>query len=216
MLTCVDFSDPGPPIIFCEDSITKVISVDTGGGGCTVTADFSYINSGGNTVDFTDLSTGNPNNPNFWSWTFGDGSPLSNLQNPSYTYSAPGNYTVILHISDPFALCSDSIQKIISIDTSGGGTGIGNLIKNVVSEFGQLYPNPVSDNGMMNIVLDQPAEVRLTIWNTLGQAVYNKQFELNAGANPINMDLSGLAVGLYYTRIIANNDKVYLQKFVKQ
>lgn len=43
-------------------------------------------------VKFTDQSSGNPK---FWNWDFGNGQ-ISNLQNPSVTYSAPGTYTVTL------------------------------------------------------------------------------------------------------------------------
>jgi PKD repeat protein len=44
------------------------------------------------TVQFTDYSTRNPNQ---WYWNFGD-NQTSPLQNPSHTYTAPGNYTVRL------------------------------------------------------------------------------------------------------------------------
>ncbi|WP_394698775.1 PKD domain-containing protein [uncultured Methanoregula sp.] len=44
------------------------------------------------TVRFTDTSTGSPRS---WSWDFGDGN-TSARENPVYTYSQPGNYTVTL------------------------------------------------------------------------------------------------------------------------
>lgn len=44
------------------------------------------------TVQFTDLSTGNPTQ---WNWDFGDGS-TSTDQNPEHTYTTPGTYTVTL------------------------------------------------------------------------------------------------------------------------
>lgn len=48
------------------------------------------------TVQFTNLSTGNPTN---YSWTFGN-SNTSVLQNPSATYVVPGTYTVSLTASN--------------------------------------------------------------------------------------------------------------------
>lgn len=48
---------------------------------------------GPETISFTDQSTGATN----WSWEFPGGNPTtSTLQNPSVTYSTPGNYDVIL------------------------------------------------------------------------------------------------------------------------
>ena len=43
-------------------------------------------------VTFTDSSSGSPTS---WSWNFGDGA-TSTVQNPTHTYSAAGNYTVVL------------------------------------------------------------------------------------------------------------------------
>ena len=51
-------------------------------------------------------------------WDFGDGSPVSNQQNPSHTYTIPGNYTVTLSVTTG-AGCSSSTPAThsIKIDT---------------------------------------------------------------------------------------------------
>ena len=50
-------------------------------------------------VTFTDESTGDVDT---WSWDFdNDGTEDSNEQNPTYTYNAPGDYTVALTVSGP-------------------------------------------------------------------------------------------------------------------
>jgi|GEM_PF-6484963 len=62
-------------------------------------ADFSADVTSGEvplTVSFIDESTGSPTE---WKWNFGDGSDIidgntSDYQNPTHTYSKPGNYTV--------------------------------------------------------------------------------------------------------------------------
>jgi gliding motility-associated-like protein len=52
----------------------------------------------GQTVQFTDLSTGNPTT---WNWAFPGGAPAtSTLQNPTVTYNSPGNYNVSLSASN--------------------------------------------------------------------------------------------------------------------
>ena len=55
-------------------------------------ANYSYIDQGGGTIQFTDLSL---NNPTSWVWDFGDGN-TSTQQNPAHTFAAEGNYEVCL------------------------------------------------------------------------------------------------------------------------
>ncbi|MCI5092215.1 MAG: PKD domain-containing protein [Phaeodactylibacter sp.] len=57
-------------------------------------SNFTYMNSELE-VDFTDIST---NIPDTWFWTFGDGNS-SAAQNPTHTFSSPGNYLVCLQAS---------------------------------------------------------------------------------------------------------------------
>jgi PKD repeat protein len=49
------------------------------------------------TVEFTDIST---NDPDTWNWNFGDHSAPSTDQNPVHIYTKPGRYTVTLHVSN--------------------------------------------------------------------------------------------------------------------
>ena len=57
------------------------------------TADFTYTTSLLE-VTFTDESSDSDGSIASWSWDFGDGIGTSELQNPSYTYTAAGIYTV--------------------------------------------------------------------------------------------------------------------------
>lgn len=59
----------------------------------------------GDTIQFTDTSTGEPT---AWAWNFGDGT-LSTLQNPTKTYAAPGTYNVSLLVSNGAG--SDSVVR---------------------------------------------------------------------------------------------------------
>jgi len=77
--------------------------------GPPVAAFASYPTSGAAplTVDFTDLSTGDPTS---WDWDFGDGIGTSSDQNPSYTYNADGTYTVTLTATNAYGF--DEEQKV--------------------------------------------------------------------------------------------------------
>src|SRR5258708_29105702 len=65
-----------------------------------LTADFSATVTMGcaplDSVQFTDLSTGNPNS---WTWNFGN-SNGSSVQNPVAYYPLPGVYTVTLTVGN--------------------------------------------------------------------------------------------------------------------
>jgi gliding motility-associated-like protein len=141
----------------------------TDGNGCTdVEVQASVITVIGPTVDFvadtlvgcdslfvsfTDLSV--PTAPiTAWSWNFGDGSPVSTLQNPTHTYFATGNYTVSLTVTDAdgcvrtrtrnqyirvsaplaaFTLDDTLTCAGVNINFANGSTGAGN---NYVWDFG--------------------------------------------------------------------------------
>jgi len=64
------------------------------------------------TVDFTDLSTGNPTS---WSWDFGDGG-ASTEENPSHIYTDPGTYTVILTASNSCGSDSETRTGYITVN----------------------------------------------------------------------------------------------------
>lgn len=69
----------------------------TGCGAASVVANFESNTSSvyeGQSVTFTDLSTGNPTT---WAWVFEGGTPAtSSEQNPAVVYNTPGNYDVTL------------------------------------------------------------------------------------------------------------------------
>jgi gliding motility-associated-like protein len=84
------------------------------------------------TVYFTDLSTGNPTT---WSWNFGDLTTLtdsSNLQNPSYTYSAEtgATYQTTLTVTNQYGCVDDTTIDII-----------------VEPDFAFFIPNSFTPNG---------------------------------------------------------------------
>ncbi len=64
----------------------------------------------GNTTFFTNTSTGDPIT---YTWDFGDGSPLSSLENPSHTYTAAGDYSVTLTAANDAG--SDSHTELIQV-----------------------------------------------------------------------------------------------------
>ena len=104
------------------DAVTvDYLAFETDGGAPQApVADFSGTPTSGDyplAVSFSDQSSGTPTS---WSWTFGDGG-TSTAQNPSYSYTVAGTYTVSLSVSN--AVGSDSITKLDYITVTEPGTG---------------------------------------------------------------------------------------------
>jgi PKD repeat protein len=91
------------------------------------------------TVDFDFEANGlevsfenNTQGANAYSWDFGDGSPLSTMENPIHNFPVPGTYTVTLIAQNTF--CANSITTEIEVGTSA--------TVDVQNGAWQLFPNP--------------------------------------------------------------------------
>ncbi len=67
------------------------------------------------TVQFTDLTAGIPYE---WNWDFGDGTGTSNDQNPVYTYTQPGCYTVTLTATNDECTSTRIAEQCINVAVS--------------------------------------------------------------------------------------------------
>jgi len=110
-------------------------------------ADFSGTPTSGCaalTVDFTDLSTGNPDT---WSWDFGDGTGTSTQQNPSYTYNNPGTYTVTLAAGNACGTDDEIKVDYITVDACGPDQAYANADLPVAGTVSGNFTNTLaSDN----------------------------------------------------------------------
>lgn len=93
----------------CNDSAKATVIVNL------PLAKFAYTFScASNTTvfDFHDSSQG----ADSWAWNFGDGSPISNAQNPTHSYAvADSTYTATLTVTNNTTHCTNSISKPIYI-----------------------------------------------------------------------------------------------------
>ncbi len=90
------------------------------------------------------------NGPASWDWDFGDGLGTSTEQNPAYTYSSPGTYTVSLTATNAYG--SDTETKIDYISVTEAGTTVMHVSSIVVTRK-QAGPN---SNGIADVtVVDQ-------------------------------------------------------------
>lgn len=126
----------------CSSSTTEQITVYE---AVPPVADFSASETqitAGNSVTFTDLST---NMPTSWSWTFEGGTPAtSNLQNPTVTYSEPGEYTVTLVATNAFGSDTETKTAYISV------AAVYNMSNEAIYVCNGTYKDPGGDSNYPN------------------------------------------------------------------
>ena len=144
-------------------------------------------------VVFSDLSTGTSGTS--WFWDFGDGNSSTN-QNPSYTYSMAGTYTVCLTV-DQGTSCEDSTCKSVTVVAVG-------LLDGVQGSL-QIYPNPVSGD-LVNFELagmNLTEDVVIEWFDLQGRRV--NHYEGLANATLHRVSRNGLAAGIYEYQLRSGN-----------
>ena len=104
----------------------------------------------GETVTFTDQSTGNPG---IWAWDFGDGQ-TSNLQNPTHTYNSAGTYEVTMITTN--CTGSDTVGNVFVTVQDAPAITINPDNINVTLDAGTMGTQTVTicNNGIGDLVVD--------------------------------------------------------------
>ncbi|WP_445457714.1 PKD domain-containing protein [Flavobacterium sp. HNIBRBA15423] len=136
-------------------------------------------------VAFTNLSTsGAPITS--WIWDFGDGSPTSTTQNPSHTYTASGNYTVSLTVSDLDG-CSKTLTKTAYIkavacpENSTVNNDAGQCEANVVLPDFEGYTN--GNAIQLDGINDHITAPLPTVFNTIGTNDFTVEMWVNRASS---------------------------------
>ena len=146
-------------------------------------------------VQFTDNSAGDLNS---WEWDFdNDGTIDSNEQDPSYTYTAAGLYTVVLTVGD--GTFFDTETKADYIEVIGVGTG-GELIPNVTS-LSQNYPNPFNPSTTISFNVQEGKEATLMIFNMKGQLL--ESYDFSSGNHNFEWNAVNQTSGIYFYKLVS-------------
>ncbi|MGY8910573.1 MAG: PKD domain-containing protein [Flavobacteriales bacterium] len=108
-------------------------------------------------IQFTNLSTGDIRKI---TWNFGDGSPTIHEENPTYTYTKEGFYTIIYTVEYE-AGCTYFLERIVHI-TKGY----------ILITPNSFTPNGDGYNDRMKPVHEGFSEIEMTIYTTWGATVY--------------------------------------------
>ncbi|MBI4930195.1 MAG: T9SS type A sorting domain-containing protein [Bacteroidetes bacterium] len=158
--------------------------------GSPMQALFTYI-ANGNTITFTNLSNG----ASSYVWNFGDGN-TSTAQNPVYTYSAIGTYTVCL-VASTFG-CSDTVCKVISLTP---------IAVNEYDLFSSvsIFPNPVSGNLFLDFGNINFGKAEVSFSDIIGQTLFETTIPASGKQA---LDVSGFLKGLYFLKLKTDSGSV--------
>jgi PKD repeat protein len=198
------YSNPGTYVVCltmfntmnCQSTFCDTIQVTGNPPPCT--ANFTWVQTTGNTIQFTNTSLPSTAGYNF-SWSFGD-SQTGFSVNPSHTYTAGGNYTVCVTMFD--STCQSTFCDSIYVNPVNG-------VQELINASWSLYPNPANDlimiktsegiNGMTYRILDIAGR------------------EVSGGMLlETRITIAELTSGVYFLNISDESGLSTTQRFVKQ
>ncbi|TAE57124.1 MAG: T9SS C-terminal target domain-containing protein, partial [Bacteroidetes bacterium] len=123
-------------------------------------------------------------------WDFGEGA-TSTLANPVHIFPQGGDYRVALQVSSASG-CSDASEDTVSVKYT--------LTSISAENAGQwkIYPNPAQNSLFLEPGRGVSGPVFISLWDLQGRKLFDRT-ELS-GAQPIEVDLRGLAPGIYLLR----------------
>ncbi|HNF72547.1 MAG TPA: PKD domain-containing protein, partial [Chitinophagaceae bacterium] len=148
-----------------------------------------------NTIQFSDNSVSAAG----WIWSFGDGNGSTN-QNPLYTYSAPGTYTVTLIVSGNG--CNDDTTTMVIVIGPSGLSSPSN------TNF-SCYPNPVQQE----VVLQGDRMLGVEILDVTGKRYI--ETSLDQPQQVLHLPVASLRSGMYFAQIQTFTGK-HLIRFIKE
>lgn len=218
--TILDAGNPGSTFLWSTGATTQQISVNTVGSyavtvtdalGCSatdnitvnqqqaVTAAFQFNPTNGTLfapVQFTDQSNGGATG---WTWLFGDGLS-STAQSPAHTYQAFGTYNVTLIVTN--GNCRDTLVQTIVVN------GFVNIEDEDFAQSMQIWPNPSTGLFHLAIEFAKPKGLSYEVMDLSGKILLSEQVNA-ASLVERDIDLSGMAQGMYILRLKAGDRQVF-------
>lgn len=139
-------------------------------------------------------------------WDFGDGTTSTDM-NPTHIYAVPGTYTVTLTVTNECG--TDTTTGTIEATTVGLEeiAGLGTIA---------IYPNPSNGIFQLDVNFIEAAELNLIVVNMLGEVVAVQDVNAVNGIHSGVIDLSTSAPGVYFLKIISDNNAISTQVLVKK
>jgi PKD repeat protein len=133
-------------------------------------------------------------------WEFGNDS-TSTDESPVHVYGQLGIYNVTLTVTN------DCGSSNVTVTVNTLNTGIANAERNSFS----LYPNPASTDLYLNSTLSLDEKVQLDIVSISGQLIQSTQIPNIQANSRTQVNVNGLAQGVYYLRVISGQEQSVLR-----
>ena len=200
----------------CSDFICDSVTVN---GPAACNASFSQTVNGMD-IQLTNNSSGSVGTSFSYLWDFGDGS-TSTLENPSYTYSTPGFYSVCLTISDTALNCTDDRCKTLTIQNIGTYIVQGRVVNPDTNSFSHSIAYLIVHDSLSgtltaidSVITDQsPYSGRFRFINVSPGTYYVKAALLPNDPDYTNFLPTYFEEELYWsnaTPVVVTNSNVYL------
>jgi PKD repeat protein len=214
-----------PSHTYGSSGMYNVTYTVSNGGGCQTTGNFNVNANTAPCVANSNFSLNPSGTPQSWfaipsypwnvqsaMWSWGDGSFTPTLSPASHQYSVAGTYTICLTVTvscgQTSQTCSsyfinkggESMQMItVTVQLPGTVTDLSNLTgENIHSS---VFPNP--SNGTFQLDLNGLNEgtVKLSVYNTVGQVVYETNATATNGELSKSLNLNNLSSGVYFLKV---------------
>lgn len=84
-----------------------------------------------------------------------------------------------------------------------------------ISEVGEVYPNPVSDQASVNIRMKEQSHVTMSVYNLLGNLISVESKVLSKGNNKWEIRTGDLGKGLYLLNIVTDDGDQVSRRLIK-
>jgi len=151
-------------------------------------------------------------------YKFTDANGVFNFSNLAF-----GKYKIYPEIADktttPDIITLDaSNPSVININYIVSSTTITLSVENNEEPIGKLsniYPNPATNDIIIDITPKRSGEYQFVILNTLGQIVYSETYSLNQSLESVKINTTTFPVGIYQLIISDNNKNKSVKRFIK-
>jgi len=122
-------------------------------------------------------------------------------------YASVEGLSVVRYTFFNTANTNDSIQITIRYSDSNAPVGIKNETRAVVKA--DVFPNPsVGGFTTLKVNAAYSFEANVSVINSLGQVVSQKQVQLSPSVNKITIETEGLPAGVYFVKLSGNSETV--------